>query len=189
MKLRFIPSLLIFISAYFPLTLIFVIQDLDRATYLPKHLALASGILLVVGLSVVSVLVAARQMTGGLPVRVVKVSNKSGDMFTYAIPYMLSVGKFDFGDWQALSGILIFLGLMFLLMHRTQAVFVNPVLAIAGYGLYDCQFLDGAREAQALMISRHEFSNGDTCLVRRLSPFLYFVTTIPTRTEYDDQGG
>jgi hypothetical protein len=175
-----------FISGYFPLALIFIIQDLDRKTYLPQHPHVAGVVCAMVTLSVIIVLIAAVTMKDGLPLRITKVTNKSGDMFAYAIPYMLSVGKFNFGDWQTLSGIVIFLAMMFLFVHRAQAVLVNPVLALAGYGLYDCQFKDGAREAQALIISKHEFQSGDTCIVRRLSSFLYFVTSVPTRRDHVD---
>lgn len=186
MKLRYLSSLLMFISGYFPLALIFIIQDLDKKTFMPQHPHAAALVCVVVALSVTIVVVAANVMQGGLPIRVMKVSNKSGDMFAYAIPYMLSVGKFNFGDWQTLSGIGIFLSIMFLFVHRAQAVLVNPVLALAGYGLYDCQFKDGTREVQALIISKQEFNNGDTCIVRRLSTFLYFVTSVPTRGEHVD---
>ena len=187
MKLRFLASLLIFVSAYFPLALIFVIQDLDKATYCPEHPWMSAAILVCVGLSVIVVLTAARVFKGGHSVKVVKASNKSGEMFTYAIPYMLSVGKFNFGDWQALAGIIIFLGLMFLLMYRTQSVFVNPVLALAGYGMYDCVFREGTTESQALVISKVEFQVGEICTVRRLSPFLFFLTSNLSRTDDVDQ--
>lgn len=47
MKLRFFASLLIFISSYFPLALIFIIKDLDDTIFLPKH-PIAAGIILVI---------------------------------------------------------------------------------------------------------------------------------------------
>ena len=37
MKLRFLSSFLIFISAYFPLALIFIIKDLDEVSFCPQH--------------------------------------------------------------------------------------------------------------------------------------------------------
>jgi len=55
---------------------------------------------------------------------------------------------------------------------------VNPVLAIAGYGLYDCQMKDSDLEIQALLISKERFNVGDTCVVERLSNFLYFVSQV-----------
>lgn len=183
MKLRFIPSLLMFISSYFPLALIFIIKDLDDATFLPSHPATAAIIASVTLLACVVVIVAARKIDSGLPVKVTKVANKSGDMFTYTIPYMISFYNFNLGDWKTLLSLFVFMALMFALAYRTQNVFINPVLALAGYGLYDCQFKDGKRDIQGLLISRHEFQLGDTCIVEQLSNHLYFVSSVQSKGE------
>lgn len=178
MKLRFVASLLIFISSYFPLALIFIIKDLDDMTFRPRHPITAAVIALVFAGTCAVVLRAAKAMDSGVPVRIAKVSNKSGDMFTYTIPYMISFYNFSLGDWKTLLSLFVFMALMFALSYRTQNIFINPVLALAGYGLYDCQFRDGIREAQGLLISKHEFDVGDTCIVERLSSFLYFVNGV-----------
>jgi len=183
MKLRFAAALLLFLSAYFPLALIFIIKDLDEQTWLPSHPVTAAAVAVVALLSCVAVLVAARRIHGGLPVRVTRVANKSGDMFTYTIPYMISFYNFNLGDWKTLLSLFVFMTLMFALAYRTQNVFVNPVMALAGYGLYDCQFVDGARENQGLLLARHEFHGGDTCVVQKLSGFLYFVTDVRPHEE------
>jgi len=186
MKLRFLPSLLMFISSYFPLALIFIIKDLDETTFLPKHPITAAIVAAVALLACVVVLVAARKIESGVPVKVTKVANKSGDMFTYTIPYMISFYNFNLGDWKTLLCLFVFMSLMFALAYRTQNVFVNPVLALAGYGLYDCQFKDGNRDVQGLLVSKYEFQLGDTCVVERLSGFLYFVSNVQTKEKNND---
>lgn len=167
-----------FISSYFPLALIFIIKDLDDATFLPKHPLTAAVIVVLFAGACAVVLRAARAIDSGVPVRILKVSNKSGDMFTYTIPYMISFYNFNLGDWKTLLSLFVFMSLMFALSYRTQNVFINPVLALAGYGLYDCQFRDGSRDVQGLLVSKREFEVGDTCIVERLSSFLYFVSEI-----------
>lgn len=186
MKLRFLPSLLMFISSYFPLAMIFIIKDLDDTTFLPRHPIAAAIIAAVALLACAVVLVAANKIESGVPVKVTKVANKSGDMFTYTIPYMISFYNFNLGDWKTLLSLFVFMSLMFALAYRTQNVFINPVLALAGYGLYDCQFKDGGREVQGLLISKHEFQLGDTCIVERLSGFLYFVSNVQTKGKNND---
>ena len=183
MKLRFLPSLLMFISSYFPLALIFIIKDLDEATFHLKHPITAAIIVVVVLAACAVVLHAARKIESGVPVKIMKLSNKSGDMFTYTIPYMISFYNFSLGDWKTLLSLFVFMSLMFALSYRTQYVFINPVLALAGYGLYDCQFKDGSREIQGLLVSRYEFQLGDTCTVERLSHFLYFVSSVQPKGE------
>jgi len=187
-KLKFIPSLLIFISSYFPLALIFLIKDLDASSYYPQHPLIAAAIAILTLIACLSVLVAARSITGGVPVKMIKMSNKSGDMFTYTIPYMVSFYNFTLGDWKTLLSLLVFMILMFALTYRTQNLLVNPVLALAGYGLYDCQFKDGASDNQGFILSKVEFRVGDTCVIERLSAFLYFVTKIiPVESNHDKQ--
>jgi len=181
MKLKFIPSLLMFISSYFPLALIFIIKDLDNTTFLPMHPIATAIVVVTVLLACAVVLVAANKIESGISVKIMKVSNKSGDMFTYTIPYMISFFNFNLGDWKTLLSLFVFMTLMFALAYRTQNVFINPVLALAGYGLYDCQFKDGGREIQGLLISKHEFQLGDTCLVEKLSNFLYFVSSVQSK--------
>ncbi len=183
MKVKFLPSLLMFLSSYFPLALIFIIKDIDPDTWLPAHPTMAVLVACIAGTSCLIVLLVANRIEGGIPVHITKVSNKSGDMFTYTIPYMISFYNFNLGDWKTLASLLVFMMLMFALAYRTQNIFVNPVLALAGFGLYDCQFNDGSREAQGLLISKHEFGIGDTCVVQRLSAFLYFATEIQSKEE------
>jgi hypothetical protein len=178
MKLRFGTALLMFLSGYFPLALIFIIKDLDPASYLPMHPRTAGVVAAVAVSSCVVMLLAAARIGDGLPVRVTRVANKSGDMFTYTIPYMISFYNFNLGDWRTLLSLFVFMTLMFALAYRTQNVFINPVLALAGYGLYDCQFAEGRRERQALLLSRHAFRAGDTCVVQRISAFVFFVTSV-----------
>jgi hypothetical protein len=186
MKLRFISSLLMFISSYFPLAIIFIIKDLDEYAFLPRHPIAASVVGGVALVACAVVLVAALTIKSGVPVKILRMSNKSGDMFTYTIPYMISFFNFNLGDWKTIASLAIFMVLMFALSYRTQSIFINPVLALAGYGLYDCQFKDGSHETQGLLISKDEFQLSDTCIVERLSNYLYFVTEVKTREgKYD----
>ena len=178
MKLRLLPSLLIFLSSYFPLAIIFIIKDLDNSTFYPQHPRTALIIAVVTLLACVVVLISARSITSGVPVTVLKVTNKSGDMFTYTIPYMISFYNFTLGDWKTLAALSVFMLLMFALAYKTQNTFINPVLALAGYGLCDCQLKDGPNEIQGLVIAKPAPTVGDTCLVERLSYFLYFMTRL-----------
>jgi hypothetical protein len=178
MRLRLIPSIFIFLSSYFPLAIIFIIKDLDNSSLYPQHPWTALIIAVVTLLACVVVLISARSITSGVPVTILKVTNKSGDMFTYTIPYMISFYNFTLGDWKTLASLFVFMLLMFALAYRTQNMFINPVLALGGYGLYDCQFKDGPNEIQGLLIAKPPPKAGDVCLVERLSYFLYFMTQL-----------
>ena len=77
MKVRFISSLLIFISSYSPLVLIFIIKDLDETAFRLGNPITAAIITAVALLACAVVLVAANKIESGVPVKVTKVANKS----------------------------------------------------------------------------------------------------------------
>lgn len=175
LRLRPWASLVLFLSAYSPLMLILIIKDYDVAnpSLLPQN-PIVSAILLVIALfSSLAVLQSVKEIDGGLMVSITKASNKSGDMFGYTIPYMLSFIKVDLGDWQVIISLALFLSILFIMAYRTQTVFVNPILALAGYMLIDCTFKCGNAELQAMVVTRQPLSVGDTCRMERLSHYLY----------------
>lgn len=173
LRLRFWASLLLFVSAYSPLLLILVVQDLDPEAMLPKHPWLAAALLFIAGLSIAAALHAVREVQGGLVVEILKASNKSGEMFGYTIPYVLSFLRVDLGSWQMMLCLLIFLGMTFAIAYRTQTVFVNPVLALAGFMLIDCTFKRDTVESQAMVLSKRPLVIGTRCRLERLSHYLY----------------
>lgn len=179
LRLRFGASLLLFASAYSPLMLILAIQDIDPATFEVRHPAAFVALLLLAVASVIGVLSATRSVQSGLTVEITKAANKSGEMFGYSIPYVLSFLRVDLGDWQTMLSLLIFLGMSFAIAYRTQTVFVNPVLAVAGYMLIDCTFKRGPVETQAMVLSARPLSNGSHCRIERLSHYLYVAVKDP----------
>lgn len=175
LRLRPWASLLLFLSAYSPLILILIIKDYDPISpdWLPRNPVLGGFLLFVAIASSAAILHSMKEISGGLPVVVTKAANKSGDMFGYTIPYMLSFLKVDLGDWQTITGLLIFLSILFVMAYRTQTVFVNPILAIAGYMLIDATFKRGDHEVQAMVVTRAPLLIGKTYQMERLSHYLY----------------
>lgn len=184
-RLRFVPALLVFISGYFPLAIILVIKDTSTCCFGPyfQHPAVAWSVILVTLIAVTVVLLAPTTFKHGSPVTISKMTYKSGDMFTYTVPYMIAFYKFDLGDWNMILCFAVFMILMFSLAYRTQNLLINPVLALAGYHLWDCQFTEGKNEFSALLLSKHEFQKGDECVVERITHFLYFVVSVTTNDD------
>lgn len=182
LRLRPWVSLLLFLSAYAPLLLILVIKDYDpnQLNLLPRHPVLCAVLMLLAVSSCVAVLRAVQDVQSGLTVEIAKASNKSGEMFGYTIPYMLSFLRIDLGDWQTLISLFIFLAMLFVVAYRTQTVFVNPVLALAGYMLIDCTFKRGSSETQALVITRVPLKIGESYVFERLSHYLYVAANWKT---------
>jgi hypothetical protein len=176
MKLRIWAAIIIFISSYSPLALILLIKDLDKVTWTLRNPIIAISILAIAAISVFVLSITTRVIRQGDVVTLTRVSSKSGELVNYTIPYMISFFGFDLGDWRELSAFIVFMLLMCMLTIRTQNIFINPILALQGYGLYDVEFKEGAEIKQAIFLSRNELHSGENCLIRRLSYFLYFVT-------------
>ncbi len=189
LRLRPWASLVLFLSAYSPLMLILIIKDYDAVNpgWLPQNPVFSGTLLLVAVFSSLAVLRSVKEIDGGLTVTVTKASNKSGDMFGYTIPYMLSFMKVDLGDWQTIVSLALFLGILFIMAYRTQTVFVNPILALAGYMLIDCTFRRGDKEIQAMVVTRQPLAVGDICRLERLSHYLYVAAR--DSTEPKEKGG
>lgn len=175
LRLRPWASLVLFFSAYAPLLIILIVKDYDptHPSWLPRNPTLSGILLCVAVFSSIAILRSMREITGGLPVVVTKASNKSGDMFGYTIPYMLSFLRVDLGGWQTILSLAIFLAILFVMAYRTQTVFVNPILALAGYMLIDCTFKRGDTEIQAMVVTRVPLGIGKTYQMERLSHYLY----------------
>ena len=188
LRLRPLVSLVIFVSGYAPLLLILIVKDIkvDGSGISLGNPVRSLMLLAIAILSCMTVLSAATSMTGGLPVKVTKASNKSGDMFGYTIPYMISFIKFDPDDWQMMLSLAIFLVMMFIIAYRTQTVFVNPVLALCGYMLIDCTFTQDLVETQAVVLTRIPVKIGADYKFERLSHYLYAATELITESSTKD---
>jgi hypothetical protein len=177
MKLRFIPALLAFLSAYFPLTLILAIKDYQwpGGGFLhPWALGLICGLSFASCLVLLAVI--RRYEKGGVLVTLTKATNRSGDMFSYTIPYMLSFLNFRLDDPRMVLSLTVFMLMMFVLSYRTHSMFINPMLALLGYGLYDATFKNGKQERQGWLISRHALNIGSQCKMEIITPSLYVVS-------------
>jgi hypothetical protein len=180
LRLRFWASLLIFVSGYAPLLVILAVKDLQIVNSIPtpQHPWMFAVLIALAGLSSFMVLGAVKSIKSGLSVEVTKAANKSGEMFGYTIPYVLSFVRIDLGEWQTLVSLAIFLGMMFAVAYRTQTVFVNPILAVAGYMLIDCAFKRAGTETQAMVITRVPLKIGASYTIERLSHYLYAAAEV-----------
>jgi hypothetical protein len=175
LRLRPWASFLLFLSAYAPLMIILVVKDYDPAqfSWLPQNPVRSFTLVFIAIISSIAILRSMGEIKGGLTVQVTKASNKSGDMFGYTVPYMLSFLRVDLGEWQTLVSLSIFLAILFIMAYRTQTVFVNPILALAGYMLIDCTFKRGDTEIQAMVVTRKPITIGNSYQMERLSYYLY----------------
>jgi hypothetical protein len=178
MKPKLLTAILLFISAYSPLFLILAVKDFDfYCSYSFGHPIAISILLGLSALSVILLFVTIGSIKrGNMPVTVKTVENRSVDLINYTIPYIVSFFGFDLAKVEDIISLSIFLLLLLLLTIKSKSVFMNPILLLAGYNLYDLEYEYDGKPTSKIVISKHEMKAGERFYIRSLTRFLYFVT-------------
>ncbi len=177
MKPRFFTAILLFISAYSPLFLILAIKDFDfKLTHQLQH---PIPIYVLLGLSVLSIILLfvtiGRMKRGNLVAEIVTVKNRSVDLINYTIPYMISFFGIDLSKPDDVIAISIFLLMLLILTVTSKSVFINPLLALVGYGLYDLDYKRDGKTYSTIILSKFELHEGERYYIRSLTRFLYIM--------------
>jgi len=187
MKPRFLISFLIFLSAYAPLSLIIAAKDLNWQKWTFAH---RNGSLICLVIAVLSVVILRFVITaipGQYPAKVISVKSRSGDLINYSIPYLVTFVTVDnFFEIPNLAAFITFMALMFILTLKTQNLFINPILAVWQYGLYDVQFQEGAKQKEGIFLVKGDFSSDSQVRILKLSRFLY-LATIENKGNYEQR--
>lgn len=178
MKLKILPSILIFLSAYSPLAVIFLIQDFDWKTKSVLHPEIMYPILAIAAISVILIWVAVKFIKVSTPpVKVLSVSNKSGELINYSIPYMISFFVMDLSKTKLLLSFGFFMFIMYVLTLKTHNIFINPILAVIGYNIYDVTYQKDSMEYQSFFLIKGErLRKDENCRIVELSEHLFLVT-------------
>jgi hypothetical protein len=178
MKLRFLSSVIIFLSAYSPLAVIFWIQNYD---FEKRELAHSSVIWSILALAAISCIVLWATVklpkVSTAPITVKSVSNKSGELVSYTIPYMVSFFVIEHWNAQLLSSFAFFMFIMFWLTLKTHTIFNNPILAMMGYNIFDVHYEKNGKEYQDYLLAKGErLRKNEQCRIIEISELLYLVT-------------
>lgn len=178
MKLRIIPSILIFLSAYSPLAIIFLIQDFDWQTKAIMHPIIMYPILGVAVISVILLWLSVKLIKVSTPpITVVSVSNKSGELINYSIPYMISFFVMDLSNIKLLVSFSFFMFIMYVLTLKTHNIFINPILAVIGYNIYDVKYKRDNKEFQSyFLVKGDRLKKDEKCRIVEMSEHLFLVT-------------
>jgi hypothetical protein len=122
---------------------------------------------------------------GNMPVKIISVQNRSIDLINYTIPYILSFFSFDLSKWDDIISLSIFLIIMLVLTITSKSIFLNPILAFAGYGLFDLEYEFGGKKFSVIAISKYELKTGNRFYIRSLNRFTYLIKE-PIKTEEND---
>lgn len=176
MRPKLFTAILLFISSYSPLFLILVIKDFDFCKNQFSHPCLAFISLLVIIGSVFMLFITISSIRrGNLIGEIITVRNRSVDLINYTIPYMISFCGIDLNKPEDLISISLFMMILLLLTITSKSVFLNPLLAIIGYGLYDLEYKLDNKIYSVVVLSKIELHSIERYYLRSLTRFLYIV--------------
>lgn len=177
MKPKLLTAILLFISAYSPLFLILVVKDFDF--YESYRFVHPIGICILLGLAVLSVILLfipiKKINRGSMIVTVRAVRHRSIDLINYTIPYIVSFFGFNISKIEDVLSLAIFLSLLLLMTLKSKSIFMNPILLIAGYNLYDLDYEYDGQTQSTIVISKFDMKTNERYYIRSLTRFLYFV--------------
>ena len=180
MQLRIYAAALIFVGSYFPLSLILLAQDINYSVFsdVTNNIALASGCNSILknpnfsipiaafsfacfGITIIALHLAAPKTL----IRLTDTKHVPADLMNYTLPYVVSFMSFDYQETGKFVGILIFLGWMFLISHRSGQVILNPLLIVFGWRHYELKYVFAGddRELSGQALSKDVLETGMHC--------------------------
>jgi len=108
-------------------------------------------------------------------ITITKAKSRSSEVVNYTIPYMISFVAFDLSKGQDLLSLIIFMGILCLLSIRSQSIFINPILAALGYGLYDCVYEENGKEKECVMLSPKDLITNDIVKYKKLNNYMGII--------------
>lgn len=177
MKPKVWISVLMFISAYSPLFLIFGVRDIDfEHSYKIMHPLAVCIMIVIVIVSIFSLFKTISLLKDeDMTVKISSVNNRSTDLFNYSVLYVICFFAIDLSKWGDFISMCIFLLLMLLLTIKTNSVFLNPILSLAGYGLYDVEFEFGGTSNSTVILTKQKLMTTQSRKLISISPYLYLI--------------
>lgn len=176
MRLRFLGVLVYFLSAYAPLSLMFVVNDVASGPTRLEHPIPLLAVLGICAACVVLTLKGTSLLKGQFTATVRSASNRSADLFNYSIPYIVSFTGLKVTDCKGGIVFGIFMLVLFLVSWRTQTVLLNPVLAIVGYQLYEVEYQEAQYVKSDVALTKLHVERGKRYEIARLAPHILLIS-------------
>lgn len=155
MQFRFLASLVVFCGSYFPLSLILLAQDFrydlvgaplcwpvgaSNCTLPLRNGTLSLSVFFTCLVCLLLSLGGLAAVKAKLPVNILEAKYIPAELMAYTLPYVVSFMSLEYKDTGKFVGLLIFLGWMFLITHRSGQLVLNPLLIVFGWRLYEVSY-------------------------------------------------
>lgn len=157
MQFRIPVAILIFLGSYLPLSLILLALDFDysmlsRPICLPwspttpactfplRNPAYSISIFLVCLMALAVTLFTLSLIKGKRDIQILQATYIPSDLMNYTLPYVVSFMSIEYHDTGKFVGLIIFLGWMFWITHRSGQIILNPALIAFGWRPYEVTY-------------------------------------------------
>jgi hypothetical protein len=114
-------------------------------------------------------------MKGGDIIIITNIENKSPDIINYTIPYLLAFINTDLNSLPDIISVGIFLVILMILTITSKSIFINPILAMASYGLYDIHYTYNDNSMTKTVLYKGELLVNNRYYIKTLTPFLSLI--------------
>lgn len=155
--MRFWVKVLLFLSSYIPMFLIFTIKNYSNKWVIYFFIA----IILICILIWVFIFVISKKETYRGGQKVIKIENKMNESLTYLTPYLIAFLSFDMTKWQDCLSILILLAILFVICLNSDILYINPMLLFFKYKFYKLTLHDPSvgsqtNEYEVILITKRD---------------------------------
>jgi hypothetical protein len=177
MRLRALTAIFLFLSSYAPLGVIVIALDFDPATRGFANPLTVKVVALLAVLSAALPFVILRRLRGGVVYQATQLTNKNGDLVNYALPYLVTFVGLKLGEPETVVGFVLFMLLFGALTIKLQALWINPLLALTGFNLYEATLQkNGSELSTILVLSKRQLEVGHRFRADYLTPTQLYVT-------------
>ena len=161
-----LAQVLLFLSSYSPLLGVFALLD----TFGAGAPSVACAVLAGLGLVLLPILFIDRN-TAAHSLKITSARPRDGDVLAYIASYLVPFASVTASSTRQQAAVGIFIGLIAVLYVRTQMFYVNPILALVGYRIYE---VDSTGGTPLVLICRRRFIAPDTTLPAiRISDYIW----------------
>ena len=158
----------LFLSSYAPLFGVFALLD----SFGPGWPTVVCIILAVLGLVLPAVVLARARRLANQTVDIASSQVRDGDALAYIATYLVPFAAVAATTARERGALGLFILLIAVIYIRSELFYVNPLLALAGYRLFQISTPAGT---SAVLLSRRSFVRPQTNVsVRRLSDYVYW---------------
>ena len=159
---------MLFVSSYCPLALICSLLLFDEQRFWALMILLIglSGCLIML---VYFLVIAPKKQI--CVEKVTELQKRDGDIMSYAAGYLIAFITFPLHDWQHLAAVLTFLGVLLIVYVNSNLIYINPMLTLLGYHLYEARLEHS--EVSHLLLIRHRLIRGETVRLAKLGESIF----------------